>query len=86
MLRDDKSFFELIVLMPWWVGVLFSIGSYIFIRFAVPSFFASGSPMLREGVSQAVPFLAGLFAFVFAGAALISAICEAIEKWKNNKR
>jgi hypothetical protein len=80
----DKSFVEQVMHMPWWVGALLSAGSYVFIRYIVPGFFTGGSPMLTRAVNQATPFLASLTAFVFAGAAVFSAIGAAIEKWKNN--
>lgn len=82
MSRTNESFAEQIVQLPWWVGALLSVGSYFFIRFVVPSFFAGGSPMLTGAVLQTVPTIAGLFAFAFAGLAAISAIRSAIEKWK----
>lgn len=83
MSRNTESFAEQIMLLPWWVGVLLSVGSYIFIRFVVPNFFAGGSSMLTGAVNQAAPTVAGLFAFFFAGVAAISAIRTALEKWKN---
>jgi hypothetical protein len=33
------------------VGALLSVGSYIFIRFVVPNFFAGGSSMLTGAVN-----------------------------------
>jgi len=84
MSRDNKSFFEQVMLMPWWIGALLSAGSYIFIRYIVPGFFAGGSHMLTQAVSKATPIIAGLSAFVFAGAAVLSAIRVAIEKARND--
>lgn len=84
MSRDNKSLVEQVMLMPWWIGALLSAGSYVFIRYIVPGFFAGGSQMLTRAVSQATPIIAGLSAFVFAGAAVFSAIREAIEKSRNN--
>lgn len=83
MPRNNGTFAEQIVQLPWWVGALLSLGSYFFIRFVVPSFFKGGSPMLTGAIDQAVPTLAGLFSFVLAGLAVISAIRAALEKWKS---
>jgi restriction system protein len=73
--RKELGIFDMLMEMPWWVGVIFAVISYVVFGFIMPA---------RMGNSPMVSFLP-LLAKAFASLCLLAAGLSAIKAWSRRR-
>lgn len=77
MARRRKSVLELLVMAPWWVSVLVSVGAFLFVAYIVPAILGQQHRLLGP-LAQQLPGLAPMVALVF----LLPAPVSAFRHWR----
>lgn len=80
MAGKDESILNLLVECPWWVSVLMSGISFLFLRFILPSidFQSMAANVFIKGLSRAAPFVAVVL--------LLPTPISALNSWRKRKR
>ncbi|MCE1226246.1 MAG: restriction endonuclease [Geobacteraceae bacterium] len=84
--RNQENIIETLMMLPWWVSLVLMVIGNIFLRFMVPSFYASkvasGGQLagaVSNGVSGAMPGVANIFTLVMAVTLCVSLIRSYIQ-------
>jgi hypothetical protein len=80
MARHRDGILASLVMAPWWVSVLVSIGAYAFVAFAAPALVGRQHRLLGP-LAQELPSLAPIVALVF----LIPAPLSAFRQWRAHR-
>jgi restriction system protein len=71
MARKDESILNLVVRLPWRIGVCLAVGTFVFLRYILPFFF-SGNSFLK-GISEMLSILSPVIGLVLLAAVGVSA-------------
>lgn len=76
--RREENIFEVLVYVPWWVGVAFAVVTYCGLKWILPSL-SEGNPILIP-LSKALSNLAWMFSALFLIPAVISLLKQSPSK------
>ncbi|OGV65644.1 MAG: hypothetical protein A2283_15805 [Lentisphaerae bacterium RIFOXYA12_FULL_48_11] len=87
MARRNEGLFDILVMCPWWVSIIFSAVSYIALKFIVPAIKVdlkgpiNFGAIMFKGFAGAAPIIAPYIAFAF----LVPALISAIRAWRKRR-
>jgi len=80
MARKNEGWFDLLVVLPWWVSVIVSASTYIGLKYIAPSI-STDNMFLQPMLTTLAPNIAHMMAFVL----LIPAPISAFNSWRKRK-
>jgi len=77
MARRNGSILALLIMVPWWISVLVSMGAYLFVAYVAPAILGQQHRLLGP-LAKELPRLAPMVALVF----LLPASLSAFRQWR----